>query len=325
MSYSVATVNLERLNAIRKEAPALNWNPLFVTPEWLLAWWEVFGAGREPYVREIRDDDEVIGVAPLMVEGKTAYLIGGSDVCDYLDFIVVPGKEYGFFTALLDDLKVSGITGLDLRDVRPDSLVYANLASTARQRGCGVEITPTEVSVEMPLPPSWEEYLARLNSKQRHEVRRKLRRLTEAGEISFRCSRDNKVPAGFMDDFFRMFTESRQDKAEFLTPQREAFFRLITERTAAAGLLRPGVLELDGRVMAAVIGFEYNNGMYLYNSGYDPQYDYLSVGVLSKALCIKECIAAGLEKFDFLKGPEAYKYHLGGEEIALYRCQINMA
>jgi CelD/BcsL family acetyltransferase involved in cellulose biosynthesis len=64
--------------------------------------------------------------------------------------------------------------------------------------------------------------------------------------------------------------------------------------------------------------------VYLYNSAYDPQYSSLSVGVLSKALNIKDSIERGKKRFDFLKGAEQYKYHLGGREVQLSSCQITI-
>ena len=37
------------------------------------------------------------------------------------------------------------------------------------------------------------------------------------------------------------------------------------------------------------------------------------------ALCIKDAIERGMTYFDFLRGPEPYKYHLGGRDIGLHR------
>ena len=91
---------------------------------------------------------------------------------------------------------------------------------------------------------------------------------------------------------------------------------------AQSGLLRLGILKLDARPVATTMCFDYNDTVYLYNSGYDPQYRSLSVGLISKILCIKDSIERGRNKFDFLKGAEAYKYRLGGEEIPLHGCQI---
>jgi CelD/BcsL family acetyltransferase involved in cellulose biosynthesis len=65
--------------------------------------------------------------------------------------------------------------------------------------------------------------------------------------------------------------------------------------------------------------------VYLYNSGYDPEYGYLSAGLLSKLLSIKDSIERVRKCYDFLKGPEEYKYRLGGREIPIYTCQIVLA
>ena len=93
---------------------------------------------------------------------------------------------------------------------------------------------------------------------------------------------------------------------------------------AKAGLLRFGALELDSVPVAMILYFDYNNCVYLYNSGYAPQYDSLSAGLLCKVLSIQESIQEGKKRYDFLKGNEAYKYHLGGREVPLCRCQITI-
>jgi CelD/BcsL family acetyltransferase involved in cellulose biosynthesis len=166
--------------------------------------------------------------------------------------------------------------------------------------------------------------LALLNSKQRHEVRRKLRRLGESGVVEYGFSGDNDIGSGVMDTFLRMFTASRQDKAAFLTDRMESFFRLLADAMAGLGLLKLGVLEMDGTPTASIMCFEYDGCLYLYNSGYDPAYNELSAGLLSKVLAIKDGIERGLKRFDFLKGAETYKYHLGGREVPLYRCDIDL-
>ena len=90
-------------------------------------------------------------------------------------------------------------------------------------------------------------------------------------------------------------------------------------------LLRLSILELNASPVAATMSFDYKNDRYLYNSGYDPQYSWLSVGVISKAVCIKDSTEGGRKRFDFLKGGEEYKYHLGGSEVPLYQCSITLA
>jgi CelD/BcsL family acetyltransferase involved in cellulose biosynthesis len=197
-----------------------------------------------------------------------------------------------------------------------------SLLPVARQSGAEIICEPDEVSLEKDLPANWEEYLQTLDTKQRHELRRKLRRLEEEGKITYRLVTDTTSVPAFLEIFLKMFVESREDKADFLTPQAEGFFRDLTATMSEFGFLRGGILELDSRPMAAVLAFDYKDTVYLYNSGFDPTQSQLSVGILSKALLIKDSIARGKKKFDFLKGAERYKYHLGGKEVQLQKCRI---
>jgi len=300
----------------------LKWSPLFVLPAWLKVWWQQFGSEAEPYLAAVWQGEEIIGIAPLQIKGEKAAIIGSVDVCDYLDFVVAPGREPDFFNLLLDNLRGKGVSHLDLRALRPDSTVLNHLAGIAEKRGCAVACQKEAISVELELPPTWDEYLALLNKKQRHELRRKFRRLDEVSEAGYSCSKTSQGITGQMDAFFKLFSLSRDEKADFMTPGMESFFRSMASAMAEIGLLRVGSLELAGQPVAMVIGFDYDDNLYLYNSGYDPQYNYLSVGLLSKAACIRESIEEGKKTFDLLKGDEPYKFHLGGREVPLYSCQI---
>ncbi len=291
-------------------------------PVWLEVWWRVFGSGAEPYLGVVRQGEEIIGIAPLILEDKTASIIGSADVCDYLDFVVAPGREKPFFAVLLDDLRQKGISHLDLNPLRPDSTVLTGLVPLAHDRKYEVRCDREDVSLEMHLPATWDEYLALLAPKQRHEVKRKLRRLEEAGIVDYRVVEDRGSVSSVMGVFLRLFAESRKEKTDFMTARMESFFRTLAEAMAEAGLLRIGILELDTLPAAIVMTFDYHECVYLYNSGYDPQYRSLSVGVLSKVLCVRDSIQRGRKRFDFLKGEESYKHHMGGRDIPLYNCQI---
>ena len=325
MKYTVAEESLANLSSYWNDSARYqNRAALFVSPAWLDSWWQTFGSGSELFLRTVWQGGSLIGIAPLLSRDGTAHFIGSDNVCDYLDFVVEPGSEDAFFVTLLDYLKEKGINHLDLKHVRPDAAVSTHLLDIAGSRGYDVIYEQEEVTVEMELPDTWDDYLALLTAKQRHEVRRKLRRLSEAGRVEYSFIEDSTAVSGAMDTFFRLFRESREDKALFLTEQIESFFRLLAANMAMAGLLRMGILELDTRPVAIIICFDYNDTVYLYNSGYDPEDNYLSVGLLSKVLCIKDSIERGRKRFDFLKGDESYKYYLGGKGVPLYRCRINI-
>jgi CelD/BcsL family acetyltransferase involved in cellulose biosynthesis len=325
MDYNIFASSLDELKDYRADSSqTLNWFSPFILPEWMQVWWQVFSSGAELFIRVFKQGEKIIGIAPLMIKEGTVCFIGSTDVCDYQDFIVVPGRERDFFNVLLDDLKKTGITQLDLKHVRPDSTVLISLAPLAESRKYKVVSDKEAISFEMDLPSTFEAYLELLSTKQRHEVRRKMRRLTEEGKIEYRFIEKGGELKAAVDTFFKMFVESRQDKAAFLTEQMKSYFKLLVDTMAGIGLLKLGVLELDDKQVAEIMCFDYQNCIYLYNSGYDPQYVSLSAGLLSKVFAIKDSIEKGSKRFDFLKGAEPYKGHLGGKEVPLYRCQINI-
>ncbi len=325
MNYEVTQESFASLSSYWNDLRhSLEWNSVFILPVWLKVWWQSFGSEAELYLRAVRKGEEVIGIAPLMIRDGTASLLGSVDVCDYLDFIVAPGAEGDFFNTLLDDLRKRGIIYLDLRALRPDSTVVRNLVVMAQERQYDIIRHDDGLSVELDLPPTWDEYLAILTKKQRHEVRRKLRRLQEAGNVEHCCLEAGQEVREYMETFLTLFSLSQEEKANFMTPRMESFFRSMSQAMAEIGLLRFGMIKLDTQPVAMTIGFDYNDSHYLYNSAYDPQFNSLSVGLLCKVLCLKESIEKGRKKWDFLKGGEPYKYHLGGNEIPLYRYQITI-
>ena len=272
----------------------------------------------------VRQGKELIGIAPLRVLEGEARFMGDPDVCDYLDFIVAPGRDPEFFRVLIEELRRQGIRHVDLGPVRADSTVMKGLPAVAERLECEFSSEREDVSYELALPANWEAYLGLLKGSERHEIRRKLRRLEEAAGVEFRTVEDPGEVRRSMDAFLGLFGANRSDKAAFMTSRRDRFFRSLAEAMAEAGLLKLSFLELDEEPAAAVMCFHDPSTVYLYNNGYDNRFRSLSVGVLSKVLSIREAIREGKKRFDFLKGPEAYKRRLGGNPVPLYRCRLRI-
>jgi CelD/BcsL family acetyltransferase involved in cellulose biosynthesis len=321
----IVTESFESLSDYgNKSETGLEWNHVFTLPQWMKTWWNVFGGRNTPYLFSVRQEGRILGIAPLQIGDDAASIVGGPDVCDYLDFIVSPGTERDFFAAVLDHLVERGVNRLDLRCLRPDSAALRELVPLAQERGCRVIREPDDVSLETALPETWEGYLERLASKQRHEVKRKIRRLEEAGHVDFSVYHDSPGIHERLDIFFRLFRESRTDKSEFMTPLMESFFKGMIDAMVDSGILKLGILSLNHETAAAVLFFDYRNRIYLYNNGYDLKFSHLSAGVLSKAILIRYAIENKKEIFDFLKGTEIYKYRLGGNEVPLSRLNITL-
>ena len=185
-----------------------------------------------------------------------------------------------------------------------------------------VEVTEEDVAPGVELPATWEDYLAGLSKKDRHELRRKLRRLESVENWRWYYVNEVEEVTARLDDFLHLMRLSDPEKAEYMTAEREVFFRKVAQRTAQLGIAKLFFLEMEGQVVATTLSFDYSSTRYLYNSGYNPEYSYYSVGLLLNALCLRDAIEQGQDYFDFLRGDEPYKYHLGGKDHSLYQMVV---
>jgi CelD/BcsL family acetyltransferase involved in cellulose biosynthesis len=327
-SRSAAAVTVKRLDLAEfttlwsEHGDTLQWQNPFVTPPWLNAWWRHFSDDNESLLLLVSAGTRPLGVAPLMVINGTARFMGSNDLCDSGDFVVANGTQEVFFQEMLHYLEKEGIKRLVLGQVRPDSRVCHHFIPAAQANGWSVSLIPQGASMQMDLPKSWENYLQDLGGKQRHEVRRKLRRVNDQGLLVTRVIRKGEQTTSAMDTFIHLFRQSRVDKKEFMTEKREAFFRSLAEELARFGMLYLLCLTIDNIPAAAVFCVEHGKTMHLYNNGFNPRFRGVSVGLVSKILTIRASIESGQSVYDFLSGTERYKYQLGGVEIPLLQCII---
>ncbi len=297
----------------------------FILPAWLESWWTVFGEGYEEMIFSAWSGGKLIGLAPLMRRDEEAFFIGSPDVCDYLDFIVRPGAEKNFMESLLPELQKVDIRHLVLHSQRPDAVAFQGLFASSADSGWRTNFSRKDLSFELSLPHTWEDYLMALNKKQRHEVRRKLRRLKrEVPTFVYRHLVGEKEVVAFLPSFYDLFLQN-PEKTDFMSNEMERYFRLLVRSTASAGIARFAVLEIENEPAAAVLYFDYADRIWLYNSGYSSTYKALSVGLLSKVLLLKESIEKGRQTFDFLKGQETYKTRLGGTPIPIYQVSLTIS
>ncbi|MBI4197681.1 MAG: GNAT family N-acetyltransferase [Chloroflexi bacterium] len=300
--------------------------PVFQTPTWHHLWWKEMGGDAELRLTTFREEGRLVGLAPLMAKNGDLSFLGDTDLWDYHDFLVAPGKDKDFFSTLFDVIDPQPWKAFTLTSVPETSLCLAYLPELCTAHGYTLEQASEDVSPGVALPATWDEYLARLSKKDRHELRRKLRRLESQANFKWYAipSAPNNPETLNKDlsDFFALMGQGRKEKADFLTPDREAFFRRMAARLADAGFLRLFFMEVEGKRVASALCFDYGNSRFLYNSGLNPDYYHLSVGLLLNAMCLRQAIEEGKSYFDFLRGDEPYKYDLGAKDVNLYRLVI---
>ena len=296
-------------------------NSVFLSPQWQEVWWDNFGAERELLLLEIGVQGQVYGIAPLQRTGNAISFLGDTDLFDYHDFIVPKGQESGFYGALVQWLESESWSELKLSSLPEDSPTLSHLPGLLREHGWTCEITTEDVVPGLDLPSDMDGYLQMLGKKDRHELRRKTRRLWASGDVrvvSYTTPEMMQLHAG---EFFDLMRKSRDEKRAFLNEERERFFREIMNELAGRGILQLWFLEMNGKPTASAVCFDYDNKRLLYNSGFDHDYASLSVGLLIKAICLQDAIEKGMKYFDFLRGDETYKYHMGGKQRFVWKLQ----
>ena len=314
---------------------------IFLTWEWQSTWWRHLGAQRGPlYLLAAREAGRLIGILPLYLsqadDVHCLTVVGCVEVSDYLDLIIEAGQEdivYDAFLSWLTGPEAPAWDVAELCNQPAASLAYTRLAELARGRGLRVEVMQEDVCPVITLPrpgedeDGWELYLSSLDKKDRHEIRRKLRRIErEAPDAALRIVRGGTELPAAIESFIALHRLSRPDKHAFMTEEMQAYFRAVAAVLAERGWLQLSFLDIGDQPAATYFCFDYHDDILVYNSGYDtsasPQ---LSPGWVLLAELIQHAIAEGRIRFDFLQGNEDYKYRFGGVAEPVHRMKIRRA
>lgn len=283
----------------------------FQQPDWLSLWRQHFG-GQKEVILGIYQQQELIGVVPFCQSGNTITflgidkVLGRQKVSDFGDIIAKTSYEEIVWKEILAKVKSFQINLNFIREDSPSFKILQELGGKAQV----VDVAPY-----LDLPKTWDEYLAKLDRHNRHELRRKIRRLEEKGAFKICYSGE---PSD-IEEFFSLMALSNEQKKDFLSEKMKSFFQDIFNTFWQKKRLQLCFLKLGGVNIAAAVLFVFKDELLLYNSGFDPKYAYLAPGLLLKTFLIKQAIEEGKERFDFLRGGERYKYELGGKSRELYR------
>ena len=326
------------------EASKEEWNQLlkisasnvpFLRHEYLQGWWQTLGGGEwaqgDFYGLHARyPNGSLAGIAPLFFsrnrEGEPALLLQGSiEISDYLDFVASPALLPEFIEGMMDHFDSPAAPAwrvLDWYNFLDSSASLALLKNAAFRRGWTYEAIPLQHCPYIPLPGDWETYLASVDSKQRHEIRRKIRRLESSPEggrwyiVTEAASLDQEV-----DEFLRLMAYDGAKK-RFLTEAMKAQMHLTARSAFAAGWLQLAFIEIGGQKAAGYMNFDYENRIWVYNSGIDFTYREYSPGWVLLAYLLEWANQNKRQAYDFMRGDEDYKYRFGAVDRRVVRVVI---
>jgi CelD/BcsL family acetyltransferase involved in cellulose biosynthesis len=307
----------------------------FSRHEYLRQWWKTLGGGEwqrentELVLISAIENDQLIGIAPLFIteyDGQRALMLAGSiEISDYLDLIVRAEDLTRFLDGLLDFLasfEAEKWSALDWYNLPDSSPTLAALKAETEKRGWAYHEEVYRPTPRIPLNGSFEEYLARIDKKQRHEIRRKMRRAAESEKnVRFYIVDGTEDINSEINGFFDLMVQS-PDKEQFLHPAMREQMTATFQNAHARGYLWLAFLEIEGTKTAASLNFDYKNKLWGYNSGVSREHMELSPGWVLLAHTIQWCCENGRYEFDFMRGDEEYKYRFGGVNKHVMRAKV---
>jgi CelD/BcsL family acetyltransferase involved in cellulose biosynthesis len=333
----IATIRtLPELINLKKE-----WNDLlgisashvpFLRHEYITAWWQGLGGAEWPHgelsvVTARAEDGRLIGIAPLFMtdnrDGEPALMLLGSiEISDYLDVIARPEDLSAFMEALLKHLAsevTPAINLMDLYNLLENSPTLPALQVAAEKSGWSYQQEPLQHCPYIPLPGEWEKYICGIDKKQRHEIRRKMRRAEEYYlPIRWYITQNESIQDQDIDGFLDLMA-CDPDKAKFLTPAMRQQMHLIVKAAAQAGWLQLAFIEVNGEKAAGYLNFDYMNHIWVYNSGMDFRFSELSLGWVLLGHLLEWANEHQRQYFDFMRGDERYKYRFGAVDRRVMR------
>ncbi len=330
---------LPELIALKKE-----WNELlalsashvpFLRHEYIQAWWQGLGGGEwkhgELFVITGRDDaGGLIGIAPLFKtenrDGASALMLLGSiEISDYLDIIARPEDIPAFVEALLTHLAGEAEPAchlLDWYNILEDSPTLPAMQQVAENLGWKYTQEPLQHCPYIPLPGDWEKYICSIDKKQRHEIRRKMRRAEEYYQpVRWYITGAGADIDQEMEAFINLMAHD-PDKSKFLTPAMRQQMKSIARESYQCGCLQLAFIEVNGEKAAGYLNFDYLNHIWVYNSGIDFRFSELSPGWVLLGYLLQWANENKRQSFDFMRGDEQYKYRFGAIDRRVMRLTL---
>lgn len=324
------------------EALAPEWQALFAqcsprtpskSPAWQMAWWRHFGARRSLACRHdmqvfvLRDSSGVlVAVAPMMRTSRPGF---GPALVREMQFF---GAD-AYVTQLRGPLcrrehlaEVGRALAAHLRAGKGHDLVqWRGLAPGA----CALEQGERQASLEdvdscVIMHENWEAFHGALPKKTRKHLRKSRNDLKAAGiEIAFRVATAPEDVAEGLAAFYDLhgrraaLTDVTRHPNVFAKEGARGFLDEYCAQMARAGDLRLFQIRVGGRIVAVRLGFAFGDELYLYFSGYDPEYGAYSIMTTLMAEALQWAHENGVALVNLSSGVDRSKTRFRPEMIPL--------
>jgi len=292
-------------------------NDLFLTPEWIISWWKIFGSNRELYLLTFWVENDLIGVVALYRYRRGIFqeltFVGLPDQSDRVDFICKDGHEEECIMSCLDYLCDN--VKWDVLNFRrlgafTDSMNILESALNDKKLKYTSGIDGAYPYLDLKNYNGYDDYLMKyFKSKHRGNLRRegdKIRDVLKA-KWTVRTQVDEKIVAEMIEIDVVRSARGQSGNIFFKKAENRLFVNELMQRMEKNNYICLFTLEINDLIAAYSLAFNYNQKILNYQMSYDDQYHREGIGVHTIQQSIKYAIESKLDEYDLLLGEEEYK------------------
>lgn len=317
----------QQLAAIDEQATLFNdwvWNSL---------WWKHYKHLGELHVvlvySVIYGEEQLVGVGPFYRCSSRATWLGTVDTLrfigtggdtspDDLNILAHPSLQTEVANVICDHLFDEQFQRILLADVSQRSAFYQAFKSRATDTSGYVRTPVTHTRQYADLPADWSAYRAQISRNTHKQIKRRQNRLNALGNVELDiCRTEQEVETAF-DALVRLHVSRWQAKGHSGSFGSDLYCRFhlaLMHRLFTEDQLWLATLKVDNDIIAVEYMFLYKHVLLFFQTGFNPEFEYLSPGHVMIAHAIQQAIATGVRRVDFLKGEYGYKSSYANQEL----------
>jgi len=197
------------------------------------------------------------------------------------------------------------------------------LKTVLDQKGYRLHSLPLENCWKLDLANSWDEQNQQFSKKHRRKTKKAICRLEDAN------SRTTFASEGNFSEFWKNFVDLHQKRRQamsqegcFSNPRFERFLRAAVQGLLQRELTEIIQISVGQKPIASTLLFHNGNNVFMYQTGFDPDYQLLEPGYSLIVSSLQWSIARGMTSFDFLRGDEEYKSRWNTKPIPMTKLRF---
>lgn len=287
---------------------------VFLSWEWLSAWWEIYGEEKELWILIAQDSNTIVGIAPLVltVQKRAGIKLRvlqtmGMPLVDVGGFLITnESKKITLaFLAYINQHK-NFWDILEFNEFVEDGVETATQGSFFAEKKYPVLKQSTE-HYYIPTHEDWLSYYDNLSKKFRKNLRRSLRNADKLGKVKFKAYTGHDVNWDVFEKIIEINRHAHYPRLAH-SQSEQKFHQELLKNIAHTARFSVYLLFIDEKPAAYEYGFYHNGRFEDWRAGFDTRYDTtVSIGKLLSLKITEHAFGQGYKEIDFMRGDEDYK------------------